>query len=40
MNESTQIRCTKVTNAVNTINTKKKDLQDILANLFVLIHSF
>ena len=32
MNESTQIRYTKVTNAVNTINTKKKDLQDILAN--------
>ena len=32
MNESTQIRYTKVTNAVNTINTKKKDLQEILAN--------
>lgn len=38
MNDSTQIKYTKVTNAVQTINTKKKELQDILTNFEAIMN--
>ena len=38
MNDSTNIKYTKVTNAVQTINTKKKELQDILSNFETIMN--
>ncbi len=38
MNDSTNIKYTKVTNAVQNINTKKKELQDILANFETIMN--
>ncbi len=38
MDESTKIKYTKVTAAVQTINTKKKNLQDILANFEAIMN--